>query len=88
MLLIITEEKRMIHFSAFREAKVQEKNNSYELSIRGIPDGNPPTGWGAEYPVANFDEESHAEEALRSLLQGVKKGEWDANGFKDAIKDA
>ena len=58
------------------------KKNTYKLSIVGLLEGVR-TGRIGTYAVVDLDEKEIAEEALRDLLEGVKKGEWDAKAFKE-----
>ena len=82
MLLIITEDNRLLNFVSFQKAHIEEENNTYKLSITGLLEGVR-TGRRGTYPVVGFDDKEIAEKALRDLLEGVKKGEWDAKAFKE-----
>ena len=84
-LLITTEDNRLLNLVSFRDASVTEENNTYKLDIRGILEGSARTN---TCPVAKFDEEEDAVEALRSLRDGVKKGEWDAKEFKEKLSSS
>lgn len=88
MLLIITEENRLLNFTLFREASIEEEDGVYKLSIVGLLEGVR-TNRIDTYPVAKFDKEDEAVEALRSLQTGIKtKSEWDAKAFKECRKDS
>ena len=82
MILIITEEGRMINFKSFREAHIQESDGKYEVYIRGLPDGEKAGTFGIQIPVITLNSEKDAEKALRDLRSGIKKGEWDAGEYK------